>query len=263
MKYFSAIAQPTALGAPLKLAPGAVEVSLEGGWIPSLSESDRRVGFNGTKLDDLNKSSVFGRLQASVGLPGRLTATFGWVPPVELGGATPDLWSLAFGRSLVERPKWRLGMRLHGLVGTVKGDFTCSREDVAAGDDPIRNPLGCEAVSQDRVRMSTVGIELTADTVRPADGADRLSYFGSVGVNHLNPSFRVDARYGGIVDRTRLSTNGLTGYLTAGISVPIRHAWRWSTEVYFTPLRVKRPPAAAAGTEGLVNVRMALGLRLR
>lgn len=263
MKYFSAIAQPTGLGTPLDLAPGAVEVSLEGGWIPSLSESDRRVGFNGTKVEDLNKTPIFGRVEASVGLPGRLTASIGWVPPIELGGATPELWSLAIGRPLLERPKWNLGLRLHGLAGSVRGDFTCSRDNIAAGDDPRLNPLGCEEISKDRVQMGLAGLELIAGTTSPSNDSHSPRYFGSIGVNELSSRFRVHARYGGMTDRTRLSTSGVIGFATAGVAVPIRHTMRWSTEVYFAPLRVRRPPSVDAGTENLVNVRTALSLRLR
>jgi hypothetical protein len=259
LKYFSSIAQSTFFGGP-PLRAGAVEVVVEGGWVPSLSEAERRVGFNGTKVEDLNKTSLFGRLQFRLGLPRRWTATFGYVPPVELGGATPNIWSAALEHPVVEGRRWLVGARIHGLAGRVDGDFTCSREAVAAGSDPIRNPLGCEEISEDQVRLALIGLELTSRRVRHAGGPE---IFATLGVNQLAPRFRVNARYGGISDRTRLSTEGMTGYATAGVNVPIRHAVRWSTEVYFAPLRIRRPGAEGVRTESMVNARMAVSLRLR
>lgn len=261
LSYFSAVAQSTSFGGARDFVPGTVEVSVEGGWVPALSEAERRVGFNGTKVEDLNKTPVFGRLQVTVGLPSGWTASLGYVPPVELGGARPNLWSAALAHSILEGRRWHLGGRIHGLLGTVDGDFTCSRDAVAAGEDTARNPLGCEAISDDRVRLAVGGIELTARrTLGPPRGPD---LFASIGLNRLAPRFQVNARYGGGIDRTRLSAEGVTGYATAGLSVPFRHAARWSAEAYFSPLRVRRPGADGPRTESLVNLRMALSLRVR
>lgn len=263
MSYFSAVAQPTAVGTVGDLPAGAIEISLEGGWVPALSEADRRVGFNGTKVEDLNKTPVFGRVNFAFGLPGDWTASVGYVPPVELGGARPNLWSLGLGRPLLERPEWRLEARVHGLWGVVDGDFTCSRDAVRAGNDPIRNPLGCEEVSSDRVRLTQVGAELSAWTRIAAARDGDVELFAALGINRLSPRFDVRARYAGIDDRTRLATSGITGYLAGGLNVPFRHIWFWSAEAYYSPLTVRRPPERDRHVDGVFNFRMAVGLRIR
>src|SRR5664280_1223561 len=56
LKYFSAVSTFTGFGPPVARKPGSVDFGLEGGWIPHLSNSQRRVGFDGTALEDLNKS---------------------------------------------------------------------------------------------------------------------------------------------------------------------------------------------------------------
>ena len=262
MSYFSAVMQPTAVGTVGDLPAGAVEISLEGGWVPALSEADRRVGFNGTKVEDLNRTPVFGRVNIAFRLPGHWTAAVGYVPPVELGGARPNVWSVGIGHPLLEHGRWRVEARVHGLWGVVEGDFTCSRDAVLAGSDPIRNPLGCEEPSSDRVRLAQAGAELNARTQVGARD-ESVELFASLGLNRLSPHFDVRARYAGIDDRTRLETSGVTGYVAGGLNVPFRHTWFWSAEAYFSPLRVRRPPASGAHVDGLFNFRAAVGFRIR
>lgn len=263
MSYFSAVVQPTPVGTTGDLPPRAVEISLEAGWVPALSEADRRVGFNGTKVEDLNKTPVFGRVTFSIGLPGHWTAIVGYVPPIELGGAQPNLWSLGLGHPLLEHQRWRVEARVQGLWGVVEGDFTCSRDAVLAGNDPVRNPLGCEKASNDRVRLSQAGAEVSAwrRMGERRDGSVKL--FAALGINRLSPRFNVRARYAGIDDRTRLTTSGITGYLAGGVNVPFRHTWFWSAEAYYSPLSVRRPPERRSQIHAVFNFRTAVGLRIR
>ena len=74
LKYHSAVSTFTPLRPPRWREPGAVELGLEGGWIPHLSESQRCVGFEGTRVVDLNKSPFFGRPRLLVGLPDGFSA---------------------------------------------------------------------------------------------------------------------------------------------------------------------------------------------
>lgn len=161
MKWFGSLIVMTGLGGPPELPPGGWELAFEGGWIPQLSEEERRVGFIGTKEEDLNRSSVFGRLRLSAGLPGRFVLTAGYVPPVELDGATPHLLALSLGRPLVERRSFRLDARLTAQRGTFEGDFTCPEDVVRAGDDPEVNPLNCLEPSDDEMTVRTAGLELS------------------------------------------------------------------------------------------------------
>src|SRR5262245_10005772 len=68
MKYYTSLALLTSVGAPERRAPGEIVLGFEGSSVPQLSEEDRRIGFSGTKVEDVNKTSVFGRVRGSVGL---------------------------------------------------------------------------------------------------------------------------------------------------------------------------------------------------
>ena len=69
MNYFAASSLMTSFGESPELRPGRWSVAAELGHIPRLSDAQRRVGFNGFKTEDLNKSPVFGRLRLWLGLP--------------------------------------------------------------------------------------------------------------------------------------------------------------------------------------------------
>ncbi|MEE8278611.1 MAG: hypothetical protein V3R89_07825, partial [Thermoanaerobaculia bacterium] len=46
MKYFTSVTLFTGMGVPRRMEPGSVEVGLEAGWVPTLSDRERTVGFN-------------------------------------------------------------------------------------------------------------------------------------------------------------------------------------------------------------------------
>ena len=56
------------------LEAGQFRIATEISSIPRLSEEQQKVGFNGVKDEDLNKSPIFGRLRLSVGLKWNTTA---------------------------------------------------------------------------------------------------------------------------------------------------------------------------------------------
>ena len=58
MRWFAAVATPTMFGVAGETEPWSFALALEGGSIPSLSEEERRVGFSGTKVEDLNLSLI-------------------------------------------------------------------------------------------------------------------------------------------------------------------------------------------------------------
>ena len=53
MKYFASLNLLTGFGPPQDLSPGSVVVGFEVDSVPSLDETQRRVGFNGTKNEDM------------------------------------------------------------------------------------------------------------------------------------------------------------------------------------------------------------------
>lgn len=258
MKYFTSLALLTGLGAPRTLEPGSIEIGFEGGYIPSLSDDEQRVGFNGTKLEDLNRSSVFGRGRVTFGLPQSFSLTLGWAPPVDVGGIEPNLFSVAIGRPLIEKETWRLGLRLFGQVGTLEGDITCP-EDVAASNDPAINPFGCLEASNDEVTQDYAGLEVSAAW----QTSPRFEPHVAVALNYLDMENQVDARYLTFLDRSLLRADGYTWSVTAGLTWKVGDKLRLAGEVFYSPLDIVRPPRTSSRNEELLNVRTMLSYRIR
>src|SRR5262245_24939001 len=61
MNYYTSVALFTGFGTPHSREFGSIELGGELDWLPQQGIAERRVGFNGTKLDDLNKAPIFGR----------------------------------------------------------------------------------------------------------------------------------------------------------------------------------------------------------
>lgn len=258
MKYFTSVALPTTVRAPDPLAPGAIVLGFEGGYVPQLSDDQRRVGFNGTKLEDVNKTQFFGRVRGDIGLPGRYAIELGYVPPIEVNGATPHLFFAGFGRAFAPSPTWGIAVRGYGQFGSMEGDITCSADEAAGGSDPSLNPFLCEAPSNDRLEQRVLGASITfgygAGAWRP--------YFGAA-LNYLDLSFQVDARYSGVVDRTLQTTSGATGCFTGGLTYAPSDRWRFGAELFYSPLTVVRPPSTSSQDDGLLNGRFFVSYRLR
>jgi hypothetical protein len=260
MKYAAAVVAFTPLS-PLSERPaGEVDLALEIASVPSLSAAERRIGFNGTKVEDIDRSPALGRLRATVALPRGFVAKLGVVPPVELDGLEPFFAAVALSRPLVTGRRFALAARGQAQYGTLEGDITCSRSDVAGGDDPVRNPLACEAPSRDELELVLFGGELVA-SYRP-DGAARLEPYLVAAVQHLDGTFRVDARYSGLRDRTRLTADGWTWSLSLGASVRGAERWRLAGELAYSPLDIRRPGRRTEAEE-VVNFRLAVARRLR
>ena len=265
MRYFTSISLLSGLGSPQAMEPGSWEIGFEGGWVPSLSERERRVGFNGSKLEDLNKTSAFGRPRVTVGLPKKLSLTLSWAPPIEIGGVKPNLFAAALGRPLWTGDSWRLGWRLYAQTGTLEGDLTCDRDTVAAGDDPVRNPFRCEEVSNDEVTMDYLGFEIS--TARRSQG--RLEPHFALAVNSLDTEFQVGARYFGVVDQTLLRADDTTVSLTVGLNYHASDRWRLAGELFYSPLgdvsRRTSPEGSTfvSGSEELFHVRGMITYRVR
>ena len=259
MAWFAAVAFPTALSAEL-LPPGAVELSLEGGYVPTLSEEQRTVGFLGEKPEDLNRTSVFGRPRVTIGLPADLTATVSWAPPVDIGGVEPDVVSFALAGKFWQGEHARVGARLFGQRGTLRGDLTCPR-DIAGLTDFERNPYGCEEPSRDEMSLRLVGAELQASTTLERWPA--VSPYVTIARSRLHAEFQVDARRSGFLDRTLLETDGTIWSGTVGLSVDAGRRTRLSGELFYAPLDVVGRAGKAKETDGLLNARVLLGYRIR
>jgi|CXWL01.1.fsa_nt_gi hypothetical protein len=258
MRYAAAATLLGSLDAPGRTTPGSVSLSLEGGWIPSLSEAQRTVGFDGIKTEDLNKTAVFGRLRADIGLPGDLRLTLAVVPPLEVGGVDPRIFGLALARPLVTREHLALGLRLHGQSSRLEGDFTCAKEVADAGNDPVHNPFRCREASRDTLTARYVGLELQAAFPR-----GRFTPYLGLSLNAYDLELQVRAQYGTLVDRTRQTTHGTGPSLTVGATVDLAARWQLAGEAVWVPLDVVRPPKTKSERDDLLNVRGLLRWRWR
>lgn len=259
MKYYSMVSLASGYGVPPAREPGDVDFALEVGWIPSIEGDDARVGFRGTKQEDLDKAPILARPRVTFGLPASFTLELGWVPPLEVFDAKPNLFTVALGRPLYRGAAWRTGIRLHGQAGTIESDITCPDEVAAAGDDLDRNPFGCEAPSEDEVDLSYYGVELTAE--RDAGGA-WVPYAG-LGLSELDMEFQVDAFTNGFHDLTHLTASGSQWHAVAGLRWEGLARSAVGVEVFYSPLDVERVEGAGSETDELVNVRAVVSYRVR
>ena len=259
MKYYASLAVLTGMGVPYERGAGEVDLGLEGGYVPRLSDEERRIGFNGTKLEDVNKTSLFGRVRGGVGLGKGLAAELAYTPPIEVGGARPNIFALGLARPLALSPSLRLGVRGYGQIGTIRADVTCSAGEVAAGDDAQRNPFQCVEPSEDESHQKVVGVELVAGY----DGRSRFKPYAGLGLNHMDLEFRVNAIYSGgrVEDHTVQRTSGTTVSATAGLTYEASGRLRVTAELFYSWLRVARPPSPTSANEGLLNVRAFVSYR--
>ncbi len=253
MNYLTATTFLTAFGEVPAPAPWRWAIATELGHIPRLSDAQRRVGFDGTKLEDLNKSPVFGRLRFTLGLPHGWVTELAYTPPVPINGArTRDLVALAIGRRLLERGAWTLSARAFGQNGSVRGDITCPAE-LANVTDRARNPYGCQAASNDRLTMNYYGADLTAGW-----NAGAWHLHGGVGAVRTELAVQVDALTDGVRDRTRLLARDVLPYFALGLRRDLDRRWSVAAEVMHVPLDVRRSPGLASESEPLTSVRVQL-----
>lgn len=256
MNYLAGTTFFTAFGETPALAPLAWSIATDFGHIPRLSDTQRRVGFDGTKLEDLNKSPVFGRLRLAVGLPAGWIGEIGYTPPIEINGTRAhNLVAFALGHRLIERASWTVSGRLLGQRGSVRGDVTCPAQ-LANVADPALNPYGCQAPSRDRFDLDYYGGELTAGWT-----AGGWHWHGSAGLVRTELDVQVDALTNGFQDRSHLFARGVRRYFALGTRYDVASDWSLAAEVLFVPLQVRRSPGSARESDPLVSVRVQLGYR--
>ncbi len=261
MKYYASLALLTSMGVPERRAAGVVDLGFEGSYVPQMSDEQRRMGFNGTKLEDVNKTRFFGRVRGSVGLGKGLALELGYTPPIEVGGAKPNILAVALGRPFDLSPSWRLGVRGYGQVGTIEADITCSAGEVAAGDDPVQNPFQCVEPSEDESRQKAVGLELVAGY----DGTSRFKPYLGLGLNYMDLEFHVNAIYsnGLVEDHTVQLTSGTTLSASAGMTFEASPRFRITGELFYSWLSIVWPPTASSANEGFFNGRIFVSYRIR
>jgi len=240
---------------------GSVNLGFEVGWLPTLDAWQRRIGFQGTAPEDLNKTQVFFRPVLRIGLPKGFTAILAAPPPFEVFGVTPHLLAFGVERPIFEREQWTLGWRGYGQVGSVKGAFTCPRSVLAFAPGSPQNPTECVGESADTAGLRYAGSEL--QFAYRLSRMPKLVPHVSVGGNFIDGVFHVHAPVQDGMDRTRLWTRGGTFSTTAGVTYMITKKAAFTVDMFYSPLWVQRSATAPTTNDGLFNVRAFLSYSFR
>jgi len=262
MSYFSSVALLAGLGTPYSRDPGSFEIGFEADWIPTLSKSMKRVGFNGLKEEDLNKAPIFMRPRLTVGLPWEFALTLSYLPPIEVFGVEPNLFAFALERSLYERAPWTIGVRAYGQVGEIRGAFTCPSDVAKFPSGSPENPFGCEKESNDIVTQRYGGLELSGSyRIERLEWLRGLTPYLAVAGNFLDHKIQVRARTFGFADRRRLLADAWTFSASAGVTYPLTGRLSVSVGLFYSPLSVVRPPDTSRQNDPLFNVRSMITYR--
>jgi hypothetical protein len=256
MKFFNSVSVFTGLGAPRERNPWSFEIGLELDTIPHLSEDQRRIGFGGVKVEDINRLPVFFRPRVTMGLPAAFSVDLAWVPPVEIEGVTSNLVALGLERPFLHTGPWVLGARLSGQLGTVGGDLTCSAEEASHPPGSPGNIWGCEAPSDDELTLNHVSIAFTGG-VR----VKKTTFHWGLAATYMDMEFQVDAVTDGILDRTLLLASGWTWSVNAGAEWDLSRRLSLAGELFYSPLSVTRPPSTETENDALLNLRTMLRIR--
>lgn len=253
MRTFAGTTLMTSFGDVTRVAPWRWSAAVDLGAIPHLSEAQQQVGFGGFKNEDLNKSPVFGRLRLALGLPQGWIAELGYTPPLEIDGSRPrNLFALAVGRRVLESDGFALSLRALDQVGDVTGDITCPAR-LAGVADPVQNPYGCRAPSNDTFTTNYYGIDATAGW-----NAGSWSWYASAGIVRTRLSVQVDAQVYDVIDRSRLTSNASLPWFTIGTRYAFNEQWSFGVELLHVPLDVRRPPDFGLQSDPLSSVRLQL-----
>ena len=260
MKFFTSVSLLSSNGPVDRRDAGEVDLGLELLSVPHLDQEQRTVGFGGFKEEDLNRSPVWARVRAEMGLGRGWNLELAWAPPVEFDGVEADLWSLALEKALWSAERWSFGVRAYGQTGEARGDLTCTEggDEIFPPGSP-GNPFGCEGPSSDTISMDYLGAELVT-SYRPS--GDGVEFHGGVSVNHLDMEFQVDARTFGFVDRSLLRADGDTVAFTLGATWKTARLGRLGGEVFYSPLDVQRR-GQDVENDDLLHLRLVWRLRVR
>jgi hypothetical protein len=222
-------------GAPTPLVAGELRVAAEAGNVPSPSAALQRPEYcyqphsENTKL-----TPAFGRPRITLGLPAGFALEASYLPPVTVGGATPNLASVAVARPMdfiVGGTDVTLALRAHETFGRVRGAITCPRSSLQT-TDPVAACYGTQP-SRDNFYPGMFGSEGALGLRAPGG---RVAFYAGGGVNWLRPRFRVgftDAT--GYVDSTEVEARLIRGSAFGGVSVRASESLELSGQVYSVP----------------------------
>jgi hypothetical protein len=220
------------LDAPRPARPGAVQVALEGTYIPQIDPVTRTptICRPGKGPEQTQLLGAFPRPRLLIGLPGGLLFEAAWVPPVRINGVKANLGSAALSRGFpIGRGSAVFGVRAHATFGVVNAPITCPADQLA---NPVSECFqGTE--SDDHYRPNIFGAEGTLGWTMA--GGQFHPYIGG-GVNVLHPRFQVNFvnRFGDL-DNTLVEVNLTRGVVFGGLAWRVAPAWGVSAEIYAQP----------------------------
>src|SRR5437868_288208 len=225
-------------GAPEVLPPASVRIDAEGEYIPKPDQAIEQTGACFTqKSEHTSLSPVFGRPRITLGGPFGFAVEAGYLPPVTIARATPNLFSFAVSNarhySVGPARGTTLMLRIHGTFGNVKGAITCPRSQLQQTSPS--SPCYGTSPSKDTFHPDMFGGEIAAGF---APGDRGLSFYGGFGANRIDPHFQVgftDAN--GNVDETQVQLQNPVTRATVfgGITEVFRQIFDFGAQVYSVP----------------------------
>ena len=188
-RVFAIFGVPLAFGpaeSPAAMRPWSFRFALETSYIPNIDDETATptVCRPGKGPENTDFATVLPRPRAMVGLPAGLAFEFSWVPPIEMNGATPNLFGISLGRTFAMGQTMLLGVRLHATAGKIEAPVTC---DDNALKDPISECFNGTR-SEDQLKPNAFGADVTGGW---SLGGGRFRPFMGAGINLLRPRFQV------------------------------------------------------------------------
>lgn len=261
MAFRGAAIQPLGVAGTPKPGRGGIALGIAMAEQPHISTARRRVGFDGSKLEDLNKGPAFAALWLSTGLGAHASVALGWTPPVTIDGARPHgLLALTLDSWPVRLHKVQIGLRAFHQRGAVVGDITCDRDTAGFAPGSEANPFGCRAPSRDSFELRQSGLE--AALLFGTETARWRPYL-SVGLTRADYQTQIDAEVFSVRDRTRLGSRRTLRTIAVGVGVEPSPGWQAAVGLAWTPLSVRRPPLRERASDDLYSLNLRLWRTLR
>jgi len=238
------------LSAPRSVPAGAVTLGAEAGNVPSPNAELRRPEYcYQPHSENTTLTPAYGRPRVTFGLPAGLALETSYLPPVPVGGATPNLASVAISRPAdftVGGREFTVALRAHGTLGSIRGSITCPASALQLADPST--PCYGTRPSRDTFYPRMLGAE---GAVATHNRAGRLSLYAGGGLTWLRPRFRVgftDAT--GNLDASDVEVDLARGSVFGGVALRATDALQLSGQVYSVP-------------QDVTTLRIALDYRVR
>lgn len=230
LAFYSVPVVFSADAASLVLPPGALRLSAEGALVPTPSATLQHTDYCYTgRAENTSLTRFFGRPRLAVGLPMGFGFEASYLPAITVASATPNLASAALWLTRPLTSTWQVTGRIHGTTGTVRGPITCPERALQQQD--AQAPCYGTSPSVDEFRPDMAGAELIL-SMRP-DAAARVRLSGGLGVNRLQPRFRVGfSDLSGGTDRTRIAVDLTRITALAGASMTLSHGCDVSAQAF-------------------------------